>query len=148
YAVELAEGEKRALEVAAGGEIEAAIVVPGSGLASLAQALRDKIPRTIVLGEPADAHVRRGLLGGADEFVLQNLDEQKLLAQISAVAASPQNAGDEAGAPPDIVGIKLQVRPCGNTQGVDPIASSPRGADLIDLAIHFASSTFQVGATV
>src|SRR5262245_1060919 len=73
YAVELAEGEKRALEVAAGGEIEAAIVVPGSGLASLAQALRDKIPRTIVLGEPADAHVRRGLLGGADEFVLQNL---------------------------------------------------------------------------
>lgn len=36
YAVELAENQKRALEVAAGGDIEAAIVVHGTDLAGLA----------------------------------------------------------------------------------------------------------------
>src|SRR6516162_141278 len=50
YAVELAESEKRALKMASGGQIEAAIVVPSTDLTCLERELREKVPRTIVLG--------------------------------------------------------------------------------------------------
>src|SRR5215467_2218523 len=59
YAVELAECEERALELAAGGQIEAAIVVPSTDLAGLERELRDKIPRTIVLGHRTDEIIRQ-----------------------------------------------------------------------------------------
>jgi hypothetical protein len=51
YAVELAENQKRALELARDGDIEAAIVVHSTDLAGLRQDLRDKIPKTIVLDD-------------------------------------------------------------------------------------------------
>src|SRR5262245_24841797 len=53
YAVELAESQKRALELATGGQINTAIVVPSSDLADL-ERLRDKVPRMIVLGHRTD----------------------------------------------------------------------------------------------
>jgi CheY-like chemotaxis protein len=59
YAVELAESQKRALEVASGGQIEAAIVVPSTDLAGLERELRDKVPRTIVLGHRTDEVMRQ-----------------------------------------------------------------------------------------
>src|SRR5262249_39945504 len=59
YAVELAESRKRALELARGGQIEAAIVVPSSDLAGLSRELRDKVPRTIVLGDGTDEIIRQ-----------------------------------------------------------------------------------------
>src|SRR4029077_16355702 len=54
YAVELAESQKRARELAAGGRIEAAIIVVSTDLASLSEKLRDKVPRTILLGRQTD----------------------------------------------------------------------------------------------
>ena len=59
YAVELAESQKRALELAAGGQIETAIVVPSSDLAGLSRELRDKVSRTIVLGNGTDEIIRQ-----------------------------------------------------------------------------------------
>src|SRR5262249_31523336 len=59
YAVELAESQKRALELAAGGQIEAAIIVLSTDLASLSQELRDKVPRTILLGHQTDEVIRQ-----------------------------------------------------------------------------------------
>src|SRR6266852_8993369 len=56
YAVELAAEQKRALHLTAGGGIEAAIVVPGSGSVdlTLARELRDTVPRMILLADRAD----------------------------------------------------------------------------------------------
>src|SRR5262249_55335084 len=59
YAVELADSQKRALELAAGGQIETAIVVPNSDLAGLSRELRDKVSRTIVLGNGTDEIIRQ-----------------------------------------------------------------------------------------
>src|SRR5262250_3015686 len=59
YAVELAESEKRALALASGGQIEAVIVVPSTGLAGLERELRDKVPRTIVLAHRTDEVMRQ-----------------------------------------------------------------------------------------
>src|SRR5215831_2826363 len=78
YAVELAEGEKRALELAAREDIEAAIVVHSTELSGLEQELHDKIPKTIVLGHGTDNVVRPDhSLRGAE--AAEALDEQKLL---------------------------------------------------------------------
>jgi class 3 adenylate cyclase/predicted ATPase/DNA-binding response OmpR family regulator len=78
YAVELAEGQKRALELAAGEDIEAAIVVHSTQLNGLEQESHDKIPKTIVLGHGTDNVVRPGhSLRGAE--AAEALDEQKLL---------------------------------------------------------------------
>src|SRR5258708_27226457 len=77
YAVELAENQKRAIELAGGKQIEAAIVVHSSDLNGLAQELRDRIPRTIVLGHRTDEILLPGhSLRGADAFPMQALDEQ------------------------------------------------------------------------
>jgi len=59
YAVELAESEKRALELVTGGQIEAAIVVLSTDLAGLERELRDMVPRTIVLGHRTDEIIRQ-----------------------------------------------------------------------------------------
>ena len=110
YAVELAESQKRALELAAGGQIEAAIVVD---LAGLAEELRDKVPRTIVLGHRMDEIQRRShSLQGSDAFPVQALDEQKLLDQLGRPTASPASAGGETAPAPVILRIReLQARP-------------------------------------
>ena len=50
YCAELAENPKRALELAARKDIQAAIVVDSPDLAGLGQELLDKIPTTILVG--------------------------------------------------------------------------------------------------
>jgi class 3 adenylate cyclase/DNA-binding response OmpR family regulator len=108
YAVELAETEKRALELATGGQIEAAIVVPSTDLAGLTQKLRDEVPRTIVLGQRTDEIIREDYsLHGGNALCLQALDEQKLLDQLGRPTASPGSAGDES--PPAPV---LKIKDC------------------------------------
>src|SRR6516162_6782457 len=90
YAVELAESQKRALELAAGGQIEAAIVVPSGDLAGLSRELRDKVSRTIVLGNGTDEIIRHDYpLQGANALSPQALDEQKLLDQLGRPTTSP-----------------------------------------------------------
>src|SRR5215471_15725773 len=106
YAVELAESRKRALELATGGQIEGAIVVPSSDLAGLSRELRDKIPRMIVLGNGTDEIIRQDYpLEGANTLSAQALDEQKLLDQLVPPTASPGSAGGET-APTPVLKIK------------------------------------------
>src|SRR5262249_48711664 len=106
YAVELAESRKRALELARGGQIEAAIVVPSSDLAGLSRELRDKVPRTIVLGDGTDEIIRQdNPLQGVNALSAQALDEQKLLDEIGRPTASPGSAGGET-APAPVLKIK------------------------------------------
>src|SRR5262245_65675439 len=59
--VEFAGNQTRALELAAGGGFEAAIVVHSAALAGLESELRDIVPRAIALGHPTDEILRRGL---------------------------------------------------------------------------------------
>src|ERR1700746_3984714 len=97
YAVELADNQKRAIELAAGKQIEAAIVVHNSDLNGLEKELRDHVPRTIVLGHRTDEILRPGhSLRGADAFPVQPWDEQKLLDQLRPPTAS-QGAGQATG---------------------------------------------------
>src|SRR5215470_6523420 len=108
YAVELAESQKRALELAAGGQIETAIVVPSSELTGLSRELRDKVSRIIVLGNGTDEIVRQDYpLQGANALSAQALDEQKLLDQLGSPTASPGSAGGES--PPATV---LKINDC------------------------------------
>src|SRR6516162_6940113 len=79
YSVELADNQKRALMLAAGKRIEAAIIVHSRELSGLETALGDQVPRTIVLGHRTDEILRPGdSLGGSDAFSVHALDEQKL----------------------------------------------------------------------
>jgi DNA-binding response OmpR family regulator/class 3 adenylate cyclase len=100
YAVELAESQKRALELASGRQIKAAIVID---LPSLAQELRDKVPGTLVLGHTDERRSRS--LEGSDVLPVQALDEQKLLEQLGRLTASPESAGS-ATAPASVLRIK------------------------------------------
>ena len=96
YGAEIAENPKRALELAARRDIQAAIVVHSTDLAGLGQKLRDKIPITILLGHQTDNIVRSGYsLQGTDAFPEDALDEQKLLDRLSQPAASPGSKRDE-----------------------------------------------------
>jgi class 3 adenylate cyclase/DNA-binding response OmpR family regulator/predicted ATPase len=107
YAVELAENQKRAIELAGGKQIEAAIVVHSSDFNGLAQELRNRIPRTIVLGHRTDEILRPGhSLRGADAFPGQALDEQKLLDQLRPPTASPGSEGQGTGSTPVILKIE------------------------------------------
>jgi DNA-binding response OmpR family regulator/class 3 adenylate cyclase len=101
YAVELAESQKRALELAAGGQIEAAIIVLSTDLASLSEKLRDKIPRTILLGHQTDKVICQNYsLQGANALSVQALDEQRLLDQLGRATTSPGSTdGETAPAP-------------------------------------------------
>src|SRR5438132_9657162 len=111
YGAELAGNQKRALELAARKDIQAAIVVHSTDLAGLGQKLRGKIPTTILLGHRTDDIVRPGcLLRGTDAFPEDALDEQKLLDRLSQPAASPGSKRDETvPAPVKIEDCKLDL---------------------------------------
>jgi DNA-binding response OmpR family regulator/class 3 adenylate cyclase len=106
YAVELAESQKRAVEVATRAQIEVAIVVLSSDLAGLSEELRDKVPRTIVLGHRTDEILPQdSSLQGASAISAQALDEQKLLDELGRPMTSPWSGGDET-APEPVLKIK------------------------------------------
>src|SRR5262249_57411683 len=74
------ESSKRAIELAAKGGFEAAIVVHGAALDGLEGELRDIVPKAIALGHPPDEILRRGPSPrGIDPLSVETLDEQKLL---------------------------------------------------------------------
>ena len=94
YGAEIAENPKRALELAARKDIQAAIVVHSTDLADLGQKLRGKIPTTIVVGHRTDQIVRPGhSLQGTDASLEGALE--KLLDRLSQPAASPGSKRDE-----------------------------------------------------
>jgi class 3 adenylate cyclase/DNA-binding response OmpR family regulator/predicted ATPase len=100
YAVELAESQRRALELAAGKQFQAAIVVHSACLAGLVQELRDKIPRTIMLGQQTDEVFGPGhWFRGTNAFCEQALDEQKLLEWLSQPGVMPGKCDDTTPAP-------------------------------------------------
>jgi len=104
YRAELAENQKRALELAARKDIQAAIVVHSSDLAGLGQKLGNRIPRTILLGHRTDGIVLPGhLLQGTDALPEDALDEQKLLAWLDQPTESLKSKGNET--PPGPVKI-------------------------------------------
>ena len=106
YPVELAESQKRALEVAAGRRLEAAIVVDSGDLAGLGRELRDRVPRTIVLEHPT----RENPLSA------QTLDEQKLLDWLGQPTDSATSAGEETTPSAVIVRIEdCEFHPAGST---------------------------------
>src|SRR5262249_58849915 len=71
--IELAESQKRALAVVTEGQIEAAIVVLSTDLAGLERELRDKVPRTIVLGHRTDEVMRQDhSVRGRDALLAQD----------------------------------------------------------------------------
>jgi DNA-binding response OmpR family regulator len=97
YCAELAENPKRALELAARNDIQAAIVVHSTDLAGLGQKLRGKIPTTILVGHRTDDIVRPGhALQGTDAFPEDALDEQELLDRLSQSTALLGSEGDES----------------------------------------------------
>ena len=92
HTVELAGSRTRALELARGKKIEAAIVVHSSDLNGLGQELRERVPRTIMLDHRTDEirrpdHPCRGPAA-------QDFDEQKLLDQLREPIPLPGGAGD------------------------------------------------------
>jgi DNA-binding response OmpR family regulator len=96
YGAELAENPKRALELAARKDIQAAIVVQSRELAGLGQKLRGKIPTTILVGHRTGEIARPGhAFQGTDAFPEDALDEQELLDRLSQPAASPGSKRDE-----------------------------------------------------
>ena len=104
YAVELAASEKRALDLVVSEGIDAAIVVPNSGLAGLtfARQLSERVPRLIVLVERSDDIARLGRsLPGVDTYPSQPLDEQQLLDSLAQLVASSGD-DDTAPAPADL----------------------------------------------
>ena len=106
YPVELAESQKRALEVAARRRLEAAIVVDSGDLAGLGRELRDRVPRTIVLEHPT----RENPLSA------QTLDEQKLLDWLGQPTDSATSAGEETTPSAVIVRIEdCEFHPAGST---------------------------------
>jgi DNA-binding response OmpR family regulator/class 3 adenylate cyclase/predicted ATPase len=97
YTVEVAASRKRAFQLVADGNIEAAIMVMDSGAAAmtLARELRAAIPRMIVLADPMDEVIRPARsLPAADAFLLQPLSEQELLDRLTQVMASPVGIED------------------------------------------------------
>jgi DNA-binding response OmpR family regulator len=97
YGVELAGNQKRALELAARKDIQAAIVVQSRDLAGLGQQLRDKIPTTILVGHRTTR---------ADVPLENALDEQKLLDRLSQPAAPPGSNRDET------VPVPVKIEDC------------------------------------
>ena len=106
HTVELAGSRTRALELAAGKKIEAAIVVHSRDLNGLGQELRRQIPRTIMLDHRTDEsrwpeHTFREADVPAQEF-----DEQKLLDQLREPIALPGGAGHGTGERPVVLIIE------------------------------------------
>src|SRR5262249_45589924 len=103
--VELAENQKRALELATGGGIDAAIVVHSAALAGLKRELRDIVPKAIALGHPTDEILRPDPSSrGIDPLSMETLDEQKLLDWLGRPSAGSKQ--DESAPPPVIVRIE------------------------------------------
>src|SRR4051812_39904188 len=103
HTVELAGSRARALELAAGKKIEAAIVVHSGDLNGFGQELREQIPRTIMLDHRTDEsrwpeHTFRKANVPAQQF-----DEQKLLDQLREPIALPGGAGHGTGERPPVV---------------------------------------------
>ena len=111
YGAELAGNQKRALELAARKDIQAAIVVQSRDLAGLGQKLRDKIPTTILAGHRTEEIVRPGhALQGTDAFPEDALDEQELLDRLSQSTALLVSKRDETvPAPVKIGDCKLDL---------------------------------------
>src|SRR6516225_3948652 len=85
YAVELACNEQRALKLAAGCKIHAAIVAPGPSPASLPmiQQLSDRVPEMIVLAEGPDEIARlRSSLTGVHAFFLKTANESAVVTRV------------------------------------------------------------------
>jgi DNA-binding response OmpR family regulator/predicted ATPase/class 3 adenylate cyclase len=92
YSVELAAGEKRALELIAHKQINAAIVVSNSEATSLAFArqLADHLPRLIVLAErPEDVARLNAALPDVTVYKAQPIDDEKVLDRLAHVTESP-----------------------------------------------------------
>src|SRR5262249_44021047 len=103
--VELADSQKRAIELAAKGGFEAAIVVHGAALDGLERELRDTVPRAIALGHPPDEILQRGPSPrGMDPLSVETLDEQKLLEWLGRPSAG--SAEDETTPSPLILRIE------------------------------------------
>ena len=103
HTVELAGSRARALELAAGKKIEAAIVVHSRDLDGLGQELREQVPRTIMLDHRTD-EIRRPERGA--DLLAQEFDEQKLLDQLREPTALPGGAGDGARTRPVVLTIE------------------------------------------
>ena len=82
HAVELAGSRVRALELAAGKKIEAAIVVHSDDFIGLAQELREQVPRTIMLNHRTHKIGRPEHTFREVDVPAQEFDEQKLLDQL------------------------------------------------------------------
>ncbi|WP_198024906.1 AAA family ATPase [Bradyrhizobium sp. Cp5.3] len=92
YSVELAAGEKRALELIANEQISTAIVVSDPGAASLAfvRQLADKIPSLIVLAErPEDIARLKNSLPDVPLYKSRPLDEPALLKHLTRLMRPP-----------------------------------------------------------
>src|SRR5262249_22650713 len=107
YCAELAENPKRALELAARRDIQAAIVAQSSELAGLGRKLRGKLQPTILVGHRTGEIARPGhAFQGTDAFPEDALDEQELLDRLSQPAASPGSERDE------IVPAPVKIEDC------------------------------------
>ena len=116
YAVELAEGPKRAREVIDNETIALAIVAP-QGLASapdLARELRDAIGRLIVVAEPsADAGSETVAAIESDGSLAKPLNEAEVLATVAAaLPAQPE----EEPLPSDLIGFDRHILDVGGRQ--------------------------------
>src|SRR5262249_19859764 len=99
------ESSKRAIELAAKGGFEAAIVVHGAALDGLEGELRDIVPKAIALGHPPEEILQRGPSPrGMDPLSVETLDEQKLLEWLGRPSAG--RAEDETTPTPLILRIK------------------------------------------
>jgi DNA-binding response OmpR family regulator/class 3 adenylate cyclase/predicted ATPase len=128
YTVELAADEKRAFELIANEDIDAAIVVTGAGLAGLAFArqLSDRVPDLIVLAErPGDIARLSRSLPGAGVHPSQPLDEQKLLDRLAEIMA-PSAGGETV-----LAAAALRVQGC----RIEPAARSFVHADGREVAL-------------
>ena len=99
YAVELATEECRALRLASGQRINAAIVAPGSSFAGLAMArkLRDTVPKILVLAETNEDIGRFSRsLPEADAFLLKSSSEEELMGRLAELVVSRKAAADPA----------------------------------------------------
>jgi DNA-binding response OmpR family regulator len=107
YSVELASDMRRALTLTAGDHFRVAIVAPEPSLTSLAMvpALRDTVPKMIVVVEGPDEIALRRLLTGVDDFILKSANEGVLAAAVSEMIALADSAAGKRVSFPSIVYI-------------------------------------------
>jgi DNA-binding response OmpR family regulator len=106
YAIELAGSRTRALELAAGKKIEAAIIAHSSDLNGLGQEINELVPRTIMLSPPTDELCRSEHSPCGPEVPTQEFDEQKLVDQLREPIALPEGAGDGTSGRPVVLTIE------------------------------------------